>query len=460
MQSLRIFLLLAALLGLQTGGIVSAAQSGPATKPGPAAKPSPVVQQSASAPASTVPVAEISLYVGEVKTMPITRIQRIAIGNGRLFTTNMLEKELLMLGEAPGRTSMFIWTADGKEQRYSVTVLGNDNADTQRRLAALLASMPGVRVDRVGQHVVISGHASKLDLARIEQVRPLFSQAINMAREEEVTMRRMIYLKVQIIEMKKSLAENIGIAWDQQINGPAAGVAGDLLTHRSPLFRIPQQSPGFPQLPLSIESFRGYFGIATSITSRINLAVNNGDAWVLATPELSTRSGGEARFLAGGQIPVITPASGLSPATVTYKDYGIKLNIKPTADDRGNVATSVNTEVSTIDNSVAVNGQPGFLTRSTESEVNVRAGETMVISGLVNNELARDVQSVPWLGDLPILGPLFRSTNFRNGRTDLVIFVTPTVVDPTSTINRERIEKALDLQEKFQQRIGPKGIVD
>ena len=148
MQSLRNFLLLAVLLGLQTGGIASAAQSGSATKPSPAAPPSPVVQQSASAQASTVPVAEISLYVGEVKTMPITRIQRIAIGNGRLFTTNMLEKELLMLGEAPGRTSMFIWTADGKEQRYSVTVLGNDNADTQRRLAALLASMPGVRVDR------------------------------------------------------------------------------------------------------------------------------------------------------------------------------------------------------------------------------------------------------------------------------------------------------------------------
>jgi pilus assembly protein CpaC len=84
----------------------------------------------------------------------------------------------------------------------------------------------------------------------------------------------------------------------------------------------------------------------------------------------------------------------------------------------------------------------------------------MVISGLVNNELARDVQSVPWLAQLPILGPLFRSNNFRSGRTDLVIFVTPTVVDPTSTINRERIEKSLDMQEKFQRQLGPKGIVD
>ena len=437
MQSFRIFLLIAALLGgLPFAGAAGAAQ--------PAA----------------APLTEISLYVGEVKTLPVTRIQRIAIGNGRLLTTNVLEKELLMLGEQPGRTSMFIWTGDGKELKYTVTVVQNDLADTQKRLSALLSNVPGVKVERVGQHVVVTGNASKADLGRIGSITGLFPQALNMVREEEVTMRRMVYLKLQIVEMKKSLAENLGVQWDTTITGPGAGVAGDLLTHRHPLFRIPQSSPGFPALPLSIESFRGYFGIATAITSKINLAVSNGDAWVLATPELSTRSGGEAKFLAGGQIPVVTPASGLSPATVTYKDYGIKLSIKPVADDRNNVSTAISTEVSTIDNSVAVNNQPGFLTRQTDSEINVKAGETMVISGLVNNDLARDVQRVPWLGELPILGPLFRSTNFRNGRTDLVIFVTPTVVDPASTSNRERIEKALDMQERFQQRLGPKGIVD
>jgi pilus assembly protein CpaC len=320
--------------------------------------------------------------------------------------------------------------------------------------------MPGIKVDRVGQHVVVSGNASKADLQRIASVTGLFPQTLNLVREEEVTMKRMVYMKVQIVEMKKSLSESIGIQWDTTINGPGAGTAGDVITSNNPLFRIPQASPGFPTLPLTIQSFRNYFGIATGISSKINLAVSNGDAWVLASPELSTRSGGEARFLAGGQIPVITPASGLSPATVTYKDYGIKLTIKPVADDKGFVSTNVSTEVSTIDNSVAVNNQPGFLTRQTDSEINVQAGQTMVISGLVSNDLARDVQKVPWLGDLPILGPLFRSTNFRNGRTDLVIFVTPTVADPNSTINRERLDKALDMQEKFQQRLGPKGIVD
>ena len=437
MRPSRFLILLAALLGgLQFAG------------PGITAEP------------AAGPATEISLYVGEVKTLPVTRIQRIAIGNGRLITTNVLEKEMLLLGEQSGRTSMLIWTADGKELKYVVTVVANDLADTQVRLSGLLKNVPGIKVDRVGQHVVVTGNASKLDLSRIASITGLFPQALNMVREEEVTMKRMVYLKLQIVEVKKSLSEALGVQWDTTITGPGAGVAGDLITDRNPLFRIPQNSPGFPALPLSIQSFRGYFGIATSITSKINLAVSNGDAWILATPELSTRSGGEAKFLAGGQIPVVTPASGLSPATVTYKDYGIKLSIKPVADDKGYVATNVSTEVSTIDNSVAVNNQPGFLTRQTDSEINVQAGQTMVISGLVNSDLARDVQRVPWLSDLPILGALFRSTNFRNGRTDLVIFVTPTVVDPSSTLNRERLDKAMDLQEKFLQRLGPKGIVD
>jgi len=439
MNPLRTLLLVAALLGgLQIAGFAGAAEP------------------------SASPTTEISLYIGEVKTMPVTRIQRIAIGNGKLITTNVLEKELLLLGEASGRTSMMIWTTDGKELKYTVNVIPNDVSDTQKRLSALLVNMPGIKVDRVGLHVVVTGNASKLDLSRIASIASLFPQALNMVREEEVTMKRMVYLKLQIVEMKKSLAENIGIQWDTQINGPAAGAAIDFRTND--LFRVPKDQPAQFQpdraLPLSIQSFRGYFGIATAITSRINLAVANGDAWVLATPELSTRSGGEAKFLAGGQIPVVTPASGLSPATVTYKDYGIKLNIKPVADDKGYVSSAVTTEVSTIDNSVAINNQPGFLTRQTDSEINVQAGQTMVISGLVNQDLARDVNAVPWLGTLPILGPLFRSTGFKSGRTDLVIFVTPTVVDPSSTINRERLDKALDMQEKFQQRLGPKGIVD
>jgi len=207
MKPIRILLLIAALLGgLQFAGIAGAAEP------------------------SASPTTEISLYMGEVKTLPVTRIQRIAIGNGKLITTNILEKEILLLGEAPGRTSMMIWTTDGKELKYTVNVVSNDISDTQRRLSALLVNMPGIKVDRVGQHVVVTGNASKLDLSRIASIAGLFPQALNMVREEEVTMKRMVYLKLQIVEMKKSLAENIGIQWDTQIAGPGAGAAIDFLT--------------------------------------------------------------------------------------------------------------------------------------------------------------------------------------------------------------------------------------
>src|SRR6185503_7703245 len=181
MQPSRFLILLAALLGgLQIAGISGAAEP------------------------SASPTTEISLYIGEVKTLPVTRIQRIAIGNGKLITTNVLEKELLLLGETPGRTSMMIWTTDGKELKYTVNVVANDISDTQRRLSQLLVNMPGIKVDRVGQHVVVTGNASKLDLSRIASIAALFPQALNMVREEEVTMKRMVYLKLQIVEMKKS----------------------------------------------------------------------------------------------------------------------------------------------------------------------------------------------------------------------------------------------------------------
>lgn len=190
----------------------------------------------------------------------------------------------------------------------------------------------------------------------------------------------------------------------------------------------------------------------------INLGVATGDAFVLASPELSARSGGKAEFLAGGQIPILTPASANTPATVTFKDYGIKLTIEPVADDKNNINALLKTEVSNVDNSVAVGGNPGFLSRKTDSEFNVQSGQTIILSGLVNKDLQSDVSKLAGLGDLPVLGALFRSNNYRSGRTDLVIFVTPIVIDPGSGINQERLQKAQEIENIFDAKTGAKSI--
>lgn len=421
----------------------------------------------------------LTMFHGEVKTLPIGKVQRVAVGNGKLLTTTVLDNEIVLLAESAGDTSLFIWLKDGTLKKYSVRIAPADVADTVRQVRKILSAIPGMKVEQVGAHAVVTGATSKANLALINNAVGKFSQVLNMAREEDITMRKMVYLKVQLIEFRRSAFENLGVQWQQQITGPTGAFAFDAITSGG--FTARQSDPGLagavpgraspnalpgtaapllPGLNARVSPPVGYLGIATSITSMINLAVTNGDAYILATPELSTRSGGEAKFLAGGQIPIVIPASGLSPASVTYKDYGIKLSIKPVADADSNIVATIQTEVSSIDPATSVAGNPGFLTRQTDSEINVKTGQTIVMSGLVNSDLSNQVDKLPWLGDLPILGPLFRSTSFRNNRSDLVVFVTPQVFDPSSTLNRERVEKGKDLRERYEGFIGKKGIVD
>ncbi len=421
----------------------------------------------------------LSMFHGEVRTLPTGKVARVAVGNGRLLTTNVLENEIVLLAEAAGDTSLFIWLKDGSLRKYAVRIAPADVAETVAQVRKILSFIPGMRVEQVGSHAVVTGATSKSNLQLISNAVGKFPQVLNMAREEDITMRKMVYLKVQLIEFRRSAFENLGIQWQQSITGPTGGFAWDLVTSSGFTARqsdaglaaavpgriTPNGPPGtappvLPGLPPRVSPPVGYLGIATSITSRINLAVTNGDAYILATPELSTRSGGEAKFLAGGQIPIVIPASGLNPPSVTYKDYGIKLTIKPVADADSNIVATIQTEVSSVDPATSVQGNPGFLTRQTDSEINVKTGQTIVMSGLVNADLSNQVDKLPWLGDLPILGNLFRSTNFRNNRSDLVVFVTPQVFDPGTTLNRERVEKGKDLRERYEGFIGKKGIVD
>ena len=465
-----------------SAALIAACAAGAAQTPAPtppAAAPAPAPAAAVQASPMQEPGELLVMYVGEVRTLPITRINRVAVGNGKIITTTVLESEMLMLAESQGETGMQIWFKDGSVKRYTVRVTGADLRHIEQQLTRILESFPGVKVDRVGEYVVVSGATSKVNLQRIGAVAGQFRQVLNMTREEEVTLKKMVYLRLQIIEFKRAALENLGIKWGTQMTGPAFGFAWDVITSGG--FTARQSDPGLANsvpgvagpggapgsqapllggLPPRVSPPRAYLGIATSLLSQINLAVSQGDAYILATPELSTRSGGEAKFLAGGQIPIVTPASGLNPATVQYKDYGIQLSINPVADDRNNIMALIKTELSTIDPATGTPEQPGFLTRKTDSEINVRDGETIVLSGLVNADLSNQVDKVPWLGDLPILGPLFRSTNFRNNRTDLVIFVTPMIVDPQSTLTRERIQKGREIREKFDGFLQKQGIVD
>ncbi|MEQ8939047.1 MAG: hypothetical protein RLT30_10155, partial [Gammaproteobacteria bacterium] len=251
---------------------------------------------------------------------------------------------------------------------------------------------------------------------------------------------KMVLMNIKITEFSKSFTETLGISWGSSVAGPAAAFAFD--AENNSVFR-PSSDDTFSagDLPIgSADSPLGYFGIAAELTSRINFAENTGDAVILAEPRLTARSGGEATFLAGGEFPI--EISNINGTTIEFKEYGISLTVKPEIDRNNNIRANVMTELSSLDFDVAIGGVPGLLSRKTEADVILKTGETLVMSGLIDQQAAESINGIKFLKDIPILGRLFRSESFRDDKTELVIFVTPEIIDANSQINRDMLDYA------------------
>ena len=329
----------------------------------------------------------VDMFAGEVQVFGEVDVTRVAVGNGGIVRAEVINTgELLVIAQAAGSSSLRLWNKDGSQSSFNVRVSETD---------------PVTRV----------------------------------------RMERMVRMRVRLVEFRKSALSQLGINWVDQTAGPTLGAAGDAVGNS--LFRPPAGASGIEGLPNRVAPFSTYFGIASNITSNINFLATNGDAVLLAEPVLSAVNGGSASFLAGGEVPYpVTDANG--QRTVDFKEYGVKLDISPVIDNAGNVRTQVGTEVSQLDQSVSIDNAPGLLTRRAQTEVNVRSGETIVISGLLNAESGKDIDRIPGLGRLPVIGRLFRSDNTRNSVSELVIFVTPELVEPTDNRMAEREQQLLD----------------
>ena len=324
---------------------------------------------------------------------------------------------------------------------------------TANEVRILLADVDGLKVRIVGERIVLSGLVDTGHTKAIETVMTAIPGLMDLtqkaALDDSAPDNKMVNMNIKITEFNKNYLENLGINWDTTIAGPAAALALDGATNRK--FRaLEQPTTSFngilsatddsDNLANDAASAFGYFGIASEITSRINFAVNSGNALILAEPRLSTRSGGEASFLAGGEFPI--EISTINGTTIEFKEFGVALSVKPVVDRNNNIRANVSTEISAIDRSVSVGDVPGLLTRKTSTDITMRSGETLVMSGLMNQQTSKDITGIKFLMDIPILGALFRSKNFRDQKSELVIFVTPTVFDADSDINREAIEYA------------------
>ncbi|HEX5056722.1 MAG TPA: pilus assembly protein N-terminal domain-containing protein [Gammaproteobacteria bacterium] len=394
----------------------------------------------------------MALYVGEVKVIRVGSVDRVAVGNGDLLSTSILKNgQLIILAEAEGETKLHIWTTDQKERQIKVLISKGDAGRQVSEIQSLLRGLPGVSVRIVGGRPVIEGTVDSGGSSLLEAIGGIYKDMINLTNLAQVGNQKMIYMNVQITEFNTNRLSELGINWLTNLNGPSGGYASEntdnsnsisVLTNAGNPLSVAQGGP------ITANQSLNYFGIATEITSKINLALNSGDALLLASPVLSARSGGEAEFLSGGEVP-IPVSNGLGDTSVEFKEFGIILRIKPRADNAGNIVAEVETELSTVDDSLAVNNTPGFRTRKTSTDVSLRNGQTLILSKLVSNEISKNTTGIIGLSKIPILGALFRSSNFRNAKSELVIFVTPQIIDSDSEVNRESIARAEELKNKF-----------
>ena len=167
---------------------------------------------------------------------------------------------------------------------------------------------------------------------------------------------------------------------------------------------------------------------------------------MLAQPKLVTASGKTAKFQSGGEFPIKIATAMAS--SVEFKPYGIILDITPTADRHGNIRMDLKSEASEMDLSVAVDGTPGIIQRKVETTVTVRHGETIVLGGIFHHNEQKTVTKTPLLGHIPILGELFKNRSSEGSKKELLIFVTPRIVNPET----ERIRRLLDdMKQRYKQ---------
>lgn len=385
----------------------------------------------------------LELYEGESRVIEAPNVTRISVGKTGLVGYTMLKNgEVVLSANQVGETNMQVWFADGTREEVDLSVLQVFSSSREMaEIRRLIGNVPGVKIKSAGRHVVVDGILEARDMQKVEVVAELYDDLIILARTTDEFEQKMIYFDVQIAEFDRSKTEELGINWQKSFSGPSFHYANTWAAAGSLI-------PGWEE-----EGKGGYgyetgargvlFGIASDITSMIDLLEQTGSALVLSKPRLSARSGGEAALTVGGEVPVIT--SSLSGSSVEYKEYGVILNILPKLDLYENISARVEVSISQLDLAQAVDGQPAFKKRSTSNDIKLQPGDTLVLSGLITREEQATVSKVKWLADIPILGELFKSKSFSGGETEMVIFLTPHVLtDLKSGPNKEVLDRVDD----------------
>jgi pilus assembly protein CpaC len=336
-----------------------------------------------------------------------------------------------VFGKKSGETSLF--AVDGEDQ-----ILANFRISVTHNLSALDQALrrfipeAAINISTLGDAVVLSGNVKSA--AQSEDARSLAARLAggdaNVINRLAVNGPNQVNLRVRIAEVQRSVVKQFGINWESLFRG--GSFLFGLATGRDVISAVGNtviRDAGSDTLVAGVR------GGNWDLNAVIDALENQGLISVLAEPNLTTTSGEMASFLAGGEFPVPVPQDA-ETLTVEFKKFGVSLAFTPTILADGRITMRVRPEVSQLTsigevriNSIVI---PALTTRRAETTVELGSGQSFAIAGLIQNNSTHDVRRFPGLGDLPILGALFRSDGFRRNETELVIVITPYIVQPVS----------------------------
>jgi pilus assembly protein CpaC len=365
------------------------------------------------------PAAEksVELVVGTGQLIRVDEeFSSLFVANPEVADVEVKSPRLIYLtGVGVGETTLF--AVDENDN-----VLMSSRIRVTHNIAALQSSIrsvaPGqsVKAATVDQSLVLTGTVATAEqAANIVQVANQFvDDPLRVVNQMNVSAPTQVNLQVRIAEVSRGIDRQLGIQWNDLslgINGGRIGFSGGKAIQSDYSARY--------------GAIRGNF----SIDVVLQALQEEGLVTIMAEPNLTARSGESADFLAGGEYPYSTVSD--NGTNVQFKNFGIGLNFTPTVMDGNRISLKVATEVSDLDftNSASV---PALKTRRAETTVDLASGQSFAIAGLMENHSTQDNSRVPALGTVPVLGALFRSVGFKRGQTELVVIVTPVIVNPTA----------------------------
>ncbi|WP_375289545.1 type II and III secretion system protein family protein [Qipengyuania sp.] len=412
--------------------------------------------------APLVPAAQAQTVTGPTSqdlVLSIGRGQLVSIKSGTMsdiFIANPAiadvqiksQKQLYIFGKGAGTTTLYASNARG-DIIWSANIRVGSNIDSIDQMLNLAMPEAKVSVATMGSKtILLTGTvAAPEDAAEVQRLVEAFTDgSMQVISRLKTATPLQVNLRVRIAEVNRNFARSIGTNLLTVDRGTGDGFKFGITNGRKITTNYTVGSPGGLGVGAgdgpanatdvtgngtgsTIAAFGRFLGL--DIGAALDLAEQDNLATTLAEPNLTALSGETANFLAGGEIPLVT-SSPLSGPTVTYKPFGVSLSYTPVVLANGRISLRVKPEVSEISSVSNVGGiqTAALSTRSAETTVELGSGQSFMIAGLIQNNAINFIDKAPGLGDVPILGSLFRSTSFRRNETELVIVVTPYLVKP------------------------------